>query len=181
MKMKLLVGMFAVLASVVAVAAEPVNGSWLSTSAGGDWDTPANWTDGQIAGEGGVAKFNFTDLSASVTVKGAGEVRLSEFHWSSALTADYNLDSFFDKKLIHLVSPATIVRAGAPLTFHANTLTSEVDVVISGNGTPAHGRTIFNSPQQLKGKITIRNGGWLRAVRDASLGPAPETLMSDAI
>ncbi len=170
-----------VLVSAVAMAADPVSGTWLSTSAGGDWDTAANWTDETIPGDGGVATFNFLNLTGSVTVKGTGEVKLSAFHWSSALTANMNLESFVNKKLIHLVSPATIVRAGAPLTFHANTLTSEVDVVVSGNGTPAHGRTVFNNPQQLKGRITIQNGGWLRATGDGSLGPAPETLVSDAI
>ncbi len=181
--LKSVVGVYTalVLVSAVAMAADPVSGTWLSTSTGGDWDTAANWADETMPGDGGVATFNFSDLTKSVTVKGTGEVKLSEFHWSSALTADYNLDSFFDKKLIHLVSPATIVRAGAPLTFHANTLTSEVDVVVSGNGTPAHGRTIFNNPQQLKGRITIQNGGWLRAAKDGSLGPAPETLVTDAI
>jgi len=156
------------------------DGTWASTSQGGFWGDMYQWADQMIAGDGGVATFNFSDQTESgrITVQGAGETYvLGGLNWSSAQPA--NTDSAVMElagMVLHLNAPARIARDGGSLSIGQNVIETDGDLTLSGPG-----RTIFNGSQPIGGKLRIENGGWARAQSDTSLGPTPATLVPDAV
>jgi autotransporter-associated beta strand protein len=163
-------------AAMLAVAVGATDGTWASASAGGSWFTAANWTGGAIPGDGGTAYFNFTSQSGVITISGGnGATTLGGLDLYLSLPANSNMESYFEGILFNFVSPANINLRNGIIVFRANTVSNDCGLVVSGPG-----RMVFQSPQKILGRFTISNG-WARVVADAVFGPAPASLVPDAI
>ncbi|MGN0852466.1 MAG: hypothetical protein ACI4Q3_03720 [Kiritimatiellia bacterium] len=167
-------GLAAALVTTLPCAA--ADGTWISTTTGGDWNDTANWEDGVLPGDGGVATFDFSGQTNSILLSGDVAVELSELRVSSRTVADDNIELYLRGPKVTLVPPARIVRSGASLNVSSETFVCTGDLTVEGLG-----RTILNGSQALGGRLVLKDLGWVRAVTDESLGSTPETLVPDAI
>lgn len=166
---------FAGVCVVAGMAWAGTDGTWSSTTTGGDWNTAANWVDG-VMPENGVATFDFTGQTGRIDIQGAGRIPLTELRYSGALRWNRNVESVFSGMLFDMTGPAKITVMNSSIDFSANMLTNETTLTFAGTG-----RSIVYGPQQLKGKVLLTDGGWVRVVSDSALGPKTASLVPDAI
>ena len=123
-------------AAAFAFSANAADGTWKSTSAGGDWFTAGNWVDGVIPGGGGTATFNFTGQTAGVEITGSNweTVALGGLDIYCALNWNRNIESYFDKMVMNFVAPADINIKNGNFVFRANVLSNECGVLVHGDG-----------------------------------------------
>ncbi|MBP5319568.1 MAG: hypothetical protein J6334_01165 [Kiritimatiellae bacterium] len=155
-------------AGVAAVLAS--DGTWGSSTEGGDWYSTDRWQDGVIAGNGGKATFVMTQGGMEITA--AMPVSLSGFSVSTPGDLKFVSGAFS-------LTPSAVltVSSGIAIFQRDAALVSSDDVIITGS---PNARYQFDSEQQLTGRLMLVNG-WLRATTDLSLGPARSTYVPDAI
>ncbi|MDO5317842.1 MAG: hypothetical protein Q4G65_04375 [bacterium] len=98
---------FAGVCVVAGMAWAGTDGTWSSTTTGGDWNTAANWVDG-VMPENGVATFDFTGQTGRIDIQGAGRIPLTELRYSGALRWNRNVESVFSGMLFDMTGPAKI-------------------------------------------------------------------------
>ena len=147
------------------------DGTWLSSTEGGEWSSIDNWAGGVIAGNGGVATFSMTaggkEITSSMTLSLSG----------ITVSVSGGQDLKFKSGTFSMTPAATLFVSSGIAIFEDAVISTADDLIISGD---ANARFQFNTAQQITGRLKL-SGGWLRATDDACLGPARSAYAADAI
>ena len=155
----------------VCSGAYAADGIWTNTVSG-NWSDTANWTNGVVAGSGGSATFSLTTGTINVA-NDLGSVSLSNItvNADTGYTAAWNITGGTNS----MVAPAIIDVVAGELSVASATLSSAVDIMLTGSG-------IFNLGQDnlLSGRTIIANGNVL-VTDDSAFGSVPGALDADAV
>jgi len=155
-----------------AWTASAADGVWTNT-ASGNWDDPAKWVDGIVAGEGGTATFKANTGSFFITNNLPAPVVLS------ALSGNTDPGNGATWAIVggtnELVAPALITTHAHSLSVRPTTLSGDTDITITGLG-----RFFLGDDNLYTGRTIVSNGN-VRVARDSGFGPVPSNFRPDAI
>ncbi|MBO7654253.1 MAG: discoidin domain-containing protein [Kiritimatiellae bacterium] len=154
-----------------AAAVLASNGTWLSSTVGGEWSSIDSWVDGVIAGNGGVATFSMS--AGGQTITSSMSPSLSGF----SVSVSGGQDLKFASGTFYMTPSATLFVSSGIAVFENAVISTSDDLIISGE---PNARYQFNTAQQIAGRLKLVNG-WLRATDDSCLGPALSSYVADAI
>lgn len=148
------------------------DGVWTNT-ASGNWDDPAKWVDGIVAGDGGTATFKANAGTFFITNNLTAPVVLS------ALSGNTDPSNAATWAIVggtnELVAPALITTHGHSLSVRPTTLSGNTDITITGLG-----RFFLGDDNLYTGRTIVSNGN-VRVARDSGFGTLHANFQPDAI
>ncbi len=157
---------------LIAAAGWASDGTWLSSTEGGEWSSTDNWVGGVIAGNGGIATFSMN--AGGKVITSSMSPSLSGF----SVSVSGGQDLKFASGTFYMTPSATLFVSSGIAVFENAVISTSDDLIISG---AANSRYQFNTSQQITGRLKLLSGGWLRATDDTCLGPARSSYVADAI